>query len=131
MFYNRFWFDHDRYGLTLGGGKINKPGTLPRAAAPINGATAASAHRTLRRIQGTNSKHGTLPEHLTGCRANTLLFAGSSITVRRMCRTSRDLGELHRRVPLPPIVENICGSLGHLCRALGARGHHGMILTTR
>src|SRR6266403_4771444 len=26
MFYNRFWFHHDRYGLTLGGGKINNPG---------------------------------------------------------------------------------------------------------
>src|SRR5262249_9673305 len=26
IFYNRLWFDKDRYGLTLGGGKINNPG---------------------------------------------------------------------------------------------------------
>jgi len=42
MFYNRFWFDHDRYGLTLGGGKINNPGRYLVLLPPINGATAAS-----------------------------------------------------------------------------------------
>ena len=26
MLYNRFWFDNDRYGLTIGGGQINNPG---------------------------------------------------------------------------------------------------------
>jgi hypothetical protein len=26
MFYNRFWFDRDHFGLTVGGGKINNPG---------------------------------------------------------------------------------------------------------
>ena len=26
MAYNRFWFDKDRYGLTIGGGKMNNPG---------------------------------------------------------------------------------------------------------
>jgi len=42
MFYNRFWFDRDRYGLTLGGGKINNPGRYLVLLPPINGATAAS-----------------------------------------------------------------------------------------
>ncbi len=42
MFYNRFWFDNDRYGLTLGGGKINNPGRYLVLLPPINGATAAS-----------------------------------------------------------------------------------------
>ena len=42
MFYNRFWFDKDRYGLTLGGGKINNPGRYLVLLPPINGATAAS-----------------------------------------------------------------------------------------
>jgi len=42
MFYNRFWFHHDRYGLTLGGGKINNPGRYLVLLPPINGATAAS-----------------------------------------------------------------------------------------
>ena len=42
MFYNRFWFDSDKYGLTLGGGKINNPGRYLVLLPPINGATAAS-----------------------------------------------------------------------------------------
>jgi hypothetical protein len=40
MFYNRFWFAHDRYGLTLGGGQINNPGRYLVLVPPINGATA-------------------------------------------------------------------------------------------
>jgi hypothetical protein len=42
MFYNRFWFDRDKFGLTLGGGKINNPGRYLVLLPPINGATAAS-----------------------------------------------------------------------------------------
>ena len=42
MIYNRLWFDKDRYGLTLGGGKINNPGRYLVLLPPINGATATS-----------------------------------------------------------------------------------------
>jgi hypothetical protein len=42
MVYNRFWFDKDQYGLTLGGGKMNNPGRYLVLMPPINGATAAS-----------------------------------------------------------------------------------------
>lgn len=42
MLYNRFWFDKDRYGLTVGGGKINNPGRYLVLSPPINGATAVS-----------------------------------------------------------------------------------------
>ncbi len=42
MAYNRFWFDRDRYAMTLGGGKINNPGRYLVLLPPINGATAAS-----------------------------------------------------------------------------------------
>src|ERR1700719_62398 len=42
MFYNRFWFDKDRYGLTIGGGQINNPGRYLVLLPPINGATAIS-----------------------------------------------------------------------------------------
>ncbi|MBA3913915.1 MAG: porin [Acidobacteriales bacterium] len=42
MAYNRFWFDHDRYGFTVGGGQINNPGRYLVLLPPINGATAAS-----------------------------------------------------------------------------------------
>jgi Putative beta-barrel porin-2, OmpL-like. bbp2 len=42
MLYNRWWFHHDRYGFTLGGGEINNPGRYLVLLPPINGATAAS-----------------------------------------------------------------------------------------
>ncbi len=42
MFYNRWWFQNDRYGLTLGGGRINNPGRYLVLLPPINGATAIS-----------------------------------------------------------------------------------------
>jgi hypothetical protein len=42
MIYNRLWFAHDRYGLTIGGGAINNPGRYLVLIPPINGATALS-----------------------------------------------------------------------------------------
>jgi Putative beta-barrel porin-2, OmpL-like. bbp2 len=42
MLYNRWWFHHDRYGFTLGGGEINNPGRYLVLLPPINGATATS-----------------------------------------------------------------------------------------
>jgi putative OmpL-like beta-barrel porin-2 len=43
MLYNRWWFDRDKFGLTLGGGKINNPGRYLVLLPPINGETAISA----------------------------------------------------------------------------------------
>ena len=42
MIYNRFWFDHDRYAVTVGGGLMNNPGRYITLLPPINGATAAT-----------------------------------------------------------------------------------------
>jgi hypothetical protein len=42
MLYGRFWLHRDRFGLTLGGGKINNPGRYLVLLPPINGAAAAS-----------------------------------------------------------------------------------------
>ena len=42
MLYNRLWFDHDRYALTVGGGMIDNPGRYLVLLPPINGATAFS-----------------------------------------------------------------------------------------
>ncbi len=40
MGYNRIWFDHDLYAVTLGGGFMNNPGRYLALVPPINGATA-------------------------------------------------------------------------------------------
>jgi hypothetical protein len=42
MLYDRTWFDHDLYAVTLGGGFMNNPGRYLALTPPINGATAAS-----------------------------------------------------------------------------------------
>jgi hypothetical protein len=42
MVYNRFWFHKDRFGLTLGGGRLDNPGRYLTLLPPINGATAVS-----------------------------------------------------------------------------------------
>ena len=42
MAYNRLWFLHDTFGLTVGGGKIRNPGRYLVLIPPINGATAVS-----------------------------------------------------------------------------------------
>lgn len=42
MIYDRTWFHHDRYGFTIGGGKINNPGRYLVLLPPIDGATATT-----------------------------------------------------------------------------------------
>jgi hypothetical protein len=43
MVYNRWWWDRDLFGFSLGGGVINNPGRYLVLLPPINGETAASA----------------------------------------------------------------------------------------
>jgi hypothetical protein len=42
MMYNRYWFKHDLYAVTLGGGEMNNPGRYLTLLPPINGATAVT-----------------------------------------------------------------------------------------
>ena len=112
MLYNRFWFDHDRYGLTLGGGKINNPGRYLVLLPPINGATAASGTPYFTENPGDQFKawdaSGTfdwMPSQYVTFRwefdhraANVPYFSGP--------------GGVTPSCPTAPIVENICGSPG-------------------
>jgi len=113
MFYNRFWFNHDRYGLTLGGGKINNPGRYLVLLAPINGATAASGTPYFTENPGDQFKawdaSGTfdyMPSQYITFRgefnhraANVPYFSGPGGVTPSSC-------------PSAPLVENICGSPG-------------------
>lgn len=42
MAYNRFWFDHDKFAITVGGGLMSNPGRYLILLPPINGATAVT-----------------------------------------------------------------------------------------
>jgi hypothetical protein len=112
MFYNRFWFHRNRYGLTLGGGKINNPGRYLVLLPPINGATAASGTPYFTENPGDQFKawdaSGTfdyMPSQYITFRwefdhraANVPYFSGP--------------GGVTPSCPTAPIVENICGSPG-------------------
>jgi hypothetical protein len=56
MFYNRLWFDHDLYGVTLGGGAITNPGQYLVLLPAINGATAASGTPYFPEAKGSSFK---------------------------------------------------------------------------
>jgi hypothetical protein len=113
MFYNRFWFHHDRFGLTLGGGKINNPGRYLVLLPPINGSTAASGTPYFTENPGDPFKawdsSGTfdyMPSQYITFRwefghraANVPYFSGPGGVTPTNC-------------PTAPIVENICGSPG-------------------
>jgi hypothetical protein len=113
MFYNRFWFNHDKYGLTLGGGKINNPGRYLVLLPPINGATAASGTPYFTENPGDQFKawdaSGTfdwMPSQYITFRwefdhraANVPYWSGPGGVTPTSC-------------PTAPLVENICGSPG-------------------
>ena len=115
MFYNRFWFDHDHYGLTLGGGKINNPGRYLVLLPPINGATAASGTPYFTENPGdqfkawdASSTFDYMPTQYITFRwefdhraANVPYFSGPG-----------GVTPTPAQCPTAPIVENICGSPG-------------------
>jgi hypothetical protein len=113
MFYNRLWFDNDKYGLTLGGGQINNPGRYLVLLPPINGATTASGTPYFTENPGDPYKawdvSGTfdwMPSQYITFRweynhraANVPYFSGSGGVTPTSC-------------PTPVLGNNICGSPG-------------------
>jgi hypothetical protein len=113
MLYNRLWFDRDRYGLTLGGGRINNPGRYLVLLPPINGATAASGTPYFTENPGdpfkawdASATFDYMPSQYITFRwefdhraANVPYWSGPGGVTPTSC-------------PTAPIVENICGSPG-------------------
>jgi Putative beta-barrel porin-2, OmpL-like. bbp2 len=56
MAYNRFWFNKDKYAVTLGGGSINNPGRYLTLVLPVNGADAISGTPYFPAAPGTKFK---------------------------------------------------------------------------
>src|SRR5271155_3786164 len=115
MFYNRFWFDRDKLGLTLGGGKINNPGRYLVLLPPINGATATSGTPYFTQNPGdpfkawdTSGTFDYMPSQYITFRwefnhraANVPYFTGPGGITPTSC-------------PTVPILSNVCGSPGAL-----------------
>ena len=58
MAYDRIWFDHDIYAITVGGGFKNNPGRYLALTPPIKGATAQTGTPTSRRIPARSCTSG-------------------------------------------------------------------------
>jgi hypothetical protein len=113
MVYDRWWFNKDLFGLTIGGGRINNPGRYLVLLPPINGATAASGTNYFTESPGDPFKawdiSGTfdyMPNQYITFRweynhraANVPYFSGPGGITPTSC-------------PTAPIVENICGAPG-------------------
>jgi Putative beta-barrel porin-2, OmpL-like. bbp2 len=112
MFYNRFWFNHDRYGLTLGGGKINNPGRYLVLLPPINGATAASGTPYFTENPGDQFKAWDASGTFDYMPSQYITFRGEFDHRAANVPYFSGPGGVTPSCPTAPIVENICGSPG-------------------
>ena len=113
MFYNRFWFDRNRYGLTLGGGKINNPGRYLVLLPPINGATAASGTPYFTENPGDPFKAWDASATFDYMPSQYITFRGEfDHRAANVPYFSGPGGVTPTSCPTAPIVENICGSPG-------------------
>jgi hypothetical protein len=115
MLYDRLWFNRDKYGLTIGGGRINNPGRYLVLIPPINGANAASGTPYFTANPGDPFKawdmSGTfdwMPSQYITFRtefdhraASVPYFSGPGGITPTSC-------------PSAPLVSNICGTPGAL-----------------
>jgi Putative beta-barrel porin-2, OmpL-like. bbp2 len=115
MFYDRLWFDRDKFGMTFGGGRINNPGRYLVLLPPINGATAASGTPYFTENPGdpfkawdASATFDYMPSQYITFRwefdhraANVPYFSGPGGITPTNC-------------PTPVIGNNICGSPGAL-----------------
>src|ERR1700693_1240504 len=112
MLYNRFWFHRDRYGLTLGGGKINNPGRYLVLLPPINGATAASGTPYFTENPGDQFKAWDASGTFDWMPSQYITFRGEFDHRAANVPYFSGPGGVTPSCPNAPIVENICGSPG-------------------
>src|SRR6266849_1744416 len=112
MFYNRFWFHKDLYGLTLGGGKINNPGRYLVLLPPINGATAASGTPYFTENPGDPFKAWDASGTFDWMPSQYITFRGEFDHRAANVPYFSGPGGVTPSCPTAPIVENICGSPG-------------------
>ena len=90
MVYNRWWFDHDKFGVTVGGGFMANPGRYLVLLPPINGATAISGTPYFTQNPGQKFSATIIRSPSTGCLRSSLHGARSSPNAEPTFRTSSD-----------------------------------------
>src|SRR3984957_13483135 len=114
MFYNRMWFDRDKLGLTLGGGKINNPGRYLVLLPPINGATAASGTPYFTENPGDPFKAWDASATLDYMPKQYITFRWEFDHRAANVPYFSGPGGVTPTCPTAPLVENICGTPGSL-----------------
>src|SRR6202043_78666 len=115
MLYNRWWFHKDRYGLTIGGGKINNPGRYLVLLPPIDGATAASGTPYFTENPGDIFKAWDISGTFDWMPSQYITFRGEfDHRAANVPYFSGPGGVTPTSCPTALIVENICGSPGAL-----------------
>jgi hypothetical protein len=114
MLYDRTWFDHDKIGLTLGGGKINNPGRYLVLLPPINGATAASGTPYFTENPGDPFKAWDASATLDYMPKQYITFRWEFDHRAANVPYFSGPGGVTPTCPSAPLVENICGTPGSL-----------------
>src|SRR5229473_2655874 len=113
MLYNRFWFNKDKYGLTLGGGKINNPGRYLVLLPPINGATAASGTPYFTENPGDPFKAWDISETFDYMPSQYITFRWEfNHRAANVPYFSGPGGITPTSCPTAPVLGNVCGSPG-------------------
>jgi len=113
MLYNRLWFDKDKFGLTVGGGKINNPGRYLVLLPPINGATAASGTPYFTENPGDPFKAWDASETFDYMPSQYITFRWEfDHRAANVPYFSGPGGITPTNCPTAPLVENICGTPG-------------------
>lgn len=113
MVYHRMWFDRDRYGFTVGGGKINNPGRYLVLLPPINGANATSGTPYFTQNPGDPLKAWDLSETFDWMPSQYITFRTEfDHRAASVPYFSGSGGITPTNCPTTPLVGNICGSPG-------------------
>ena len=113
MAYHRMWFDHDRYGITVGGGKINNPGRYLVLLPPINGANATSGTPYFTQNPGDPFKAWDLSETFDWMPSQYITFRTEfDHRAASVPYFSGSGGITPTNCPTAPLIGNICGSPG-------------------
>ena len=89
MVYNRFWWHHDIFAATIGGGQMNNAGRYLTLVPPINGADAVSGTPYFPAFPGAQRKPGMARRRSIGCPHSSLLSGWKWALATLMCRIGR------------------------------------------
>ena len=112
--YNRIWWDHDTFAITLGGGQMSNPGRYLTLLPPIDGAGPRPVRLTSRKFPARRLTCGTARLRSSTCRDSTSPGGRRWDIVTPTSRTSRAAAESRLRAATTACRSTIPASVGRL-----------------